>query len=248
METVANRKPLIAAVITAAGLLLVSGTAFRILADYLARPGDSIPLPPGTLARLPLRIGEWEGRDVPLSEAIIRATDTDAHINRVYSQSTRGETVALFIAYGVRARDLMPHRPEVCYPGAGWTLLDTRSLEVPLADGTRLLCSIYTFSRTGGLDSQAISVLNYYVVDGDYCPDVSLLRSKAWRGSGGIRYMAQVQITCSGGAALTAEARLEAVRAFAVAAGSSIRALLPESSPAPAETAGTVADPRRSNP
>jgi hypothetical protein len=133
-----------------------------------------------------------------LAEAIVLATDTDAHISRIYSRRNNSEYISLYIAYGARARDLMPHRPEVCYTGAGWTLIDKYSKKLSLSnkEKTELPCNIYKFSR-GALSTNETLVLDYYIVDGQYSRDVSLLRSKAWRGSGTIRYVAQVQIVAS---------------------------------------------------
>jgi hypothetical protein len=71
-------------------------------------------------------------------------------------------------------------------------------------------------------------VLNYYIVDGQYCPDVSLLRSKAARGTSGIRYMAQVQITSSANGRLTPETAGRSVQAFAADSAQAIRAVMPD--------------------
>lgn len=225
MSEQSGRRHMLAVTVTAVGLLVSSGIGYRALAAYLARPTDSVPLPPGTLARLPLSIGQWTGRDVAVDEAVIRATDTDDRISRQYSQPA-GD-VGVYVAYGVRARDLMPHRPEVCYPGAGWTLQDVQPAELSLSDGSRLPCRVFRFSR-GALDAQQVTVLNYYIVDGQYCPDVSLLRSRAWRGGGAIRYMAQVLITCSGNAISSPESTGELVNRFAIESAGAIRTLLPD--------------------
>jgi EpsI family protein len=222
-----KRNTLLAAAL-AVVVLVAGGLAYRILADRLGRVGDHVALPPGTLAHLPLSLGEWTGREVPLDAAIIKATATDDHVNRVYARSPTGQAVGLYVAYGVRARDLMPHRPEVCYPGGGWTLDNSEPLELPLASGAKLPCRIYRFSR-GTLNHEAITVLNYYLVDGQYAPDVSLLRSKAWQGSGSLQYMVQVQVTCSGQSPLDPDAPANAVRRFAALSAMPIRALLPDS-------------------
>jgi len=134
--------------------------------------------------------------------------------------------VQLWIAYGVRARDLMPHRPEVCYPGNGYTLEDTRPVELPIGGGQQLECRTYQFSRSG-LGAGPMTVLNNYIVDGQYSPDVTLLRSKALGGSAGIRYMAQVQIVASGGGAASGAAS-RSVQAFAVDSAEAIRGLMPD--------------------
>jgi EpsI family protein len=204
--------------------MLVSTVAYRVLAARLEAPVNTTPISPSALERLPLQIGGWTGQKVPLDEAIVRATDTEAHINRRYSRHNASENISLYIAYGVRARDLMPHRPEVCYTGAGWTLIDKRSMELPLSDGMELPCMALQFSR-GTLNTKKTVLLNYYIVDGQYCRDVSLLRSKAWRGSGTVRYVAQIQIAASATSNLTADSAARIISDFAVESASSISRL-----------------------
>ncbi len=219
-----NSKSVIIAAIVAGFLMFVSSAAYRVLAARLEAPINTTPISPAALERLPLQIGDWMGREVPLDEAIVRATDTDAHINRSYSRNNASQYISLYIASGVKARDLMPHRPEVCYTGAGWTLIDKRSMELPLSDEMELPCNTFRFSR-GTLNTNKTVLLNYYIVDGQYCRDVSLLRSKAWRGSGTVRYMAQIQIAASAKSNLTADSAARMVSDFAVESASSISRL-----------------------
>lgn len=207
-------------------VLAASGVGYRIVASQLARPAESVPLPEGGLARMSMEIGDWTGRDVPLSQAIIRATGSDQVLNRSYARRGGMQTVGFYISYGVQARDLMPHRPEVCYPGGGWTMRDSRQEEIAVPGGKPLSCRVYQFDKTG-MDGRPMTVLNYYIVDGQYSPDVSLLRSKAWRGQAGAHYMAQVQIVCSGGAGIAAGSSTEAVKAFAAASAVGVWNVLP---------------------
>ena len=209
----------------AVAFLVAGGAGYRVLAGYLEGQATAKPLPKGTLARLPMRIGEWMGKDSPLGEAVVKATGTDDHVNRSYFRGPTGDRVSLFLAYGVRARDLMPHRPEVCYPGVGWALQANREAALDLPDGSKVQCRVLDFSR-GGLSTGYISVLNYYIVDNEFCPDVSLLRSRAWKGTGAIRYMAQVQITSAAAEGFPREAAARAVRSFAVDSAPAVRALL----------------------
>ncbi len=210
-----NRRPVIAATMTASCLMLVFGVAYGTLAARLNGSGNSTPIPAAVLDRFPIQLGEWTGQDVPLDEEIVRATDTDAHLSRRYSRHGNLESISFYIASGVKARDLMPHRPEVCYTGAGWTLMDRRSLELPLGDGTRLSCNVLQFSR-GALNKQGVLVLDYYIVDGEYCRDVSRLRYKVWRGSGAVRYVAQMQISTSITEILNADVATKIICDFAV--------------------------------
>ena len=219
-----NRKLVIVSAVVAGFLMLVSTAAYRVLAARLEAPVNTTPISPAALERLPLQIGDWMGREVPLDEAIVRATDTDAHINRSYSRNNASQYISLYIAAGVKARDLMPHRPEVCYTGAGWTLIDKRSMELPLSDGMELPCMALQFSR-GTLNTKKTVLLNYYIVDGQYCRDISRLRSKAWRGSGTVRYIAQVQIIASTTVNLNADSATRLVCDFAAESASSISRL-----------------------
>jgi len=216
-----NLQSVFIAAITACLLMLFFGTAYRVLVAQLAASVNTAVLSAAALEQLPLQIGGWTGQEVPMDEAIVLATDTDAHINRNYSRHNNSENVWLYIAYGVKARDLMPHRPEVCYTGAGWTFTESRSMDLPLSDGTILPCKTLQFSR-GTLNIEKVTVLNYYIVDGQYCRDVSLLRSKVWRGSGTVRYVAQVQIIASNPSNLTIDAAVKMAYDFAAESALSI--------------------------
>ena len=220
-----RRRPSPYVSVTAAVIVLaLSGVAYRATAERFGRSGEGVVLPQGTLARIPLTMGDWRGKDVPLDEAVVKATDTDQLINRFYSHATSARRVAFYVCFGIQLRDLAPHRPEVCYPSAGWTLEETKVVEVPLSNGSTIPCQVHSFKR-GGLQSSKMTVLNYYIVDGEYCPDVSLLRSRQWQSEGQTAtYAAQVQITVSGNS--SGGAPEQTVREFASVSGSPLRDLL----------------------
>lgn len=209
-------------VAAALAMLIASGAAYRVANAHLSPDGRATVLPRGTLARLPLKLSGWVGRDTPMSKETIQATDTDDHVSRLYIAPDGRRRVALFVGYGVRLRDLAPHRPEVCYSGAGWTLDETVPMTWERDDGETFESRIHRFRR-GGLGTMRMTVLNYYIVDGRYCPDVSLLRSKAWRKSAS-NYVAQVQIACSSGS--RNDKCEETVKAFARESAEAIRACL----------------------
>ena len=219
-----NQRPLVAAAVIASFLMLVFGLGYHVLAARLRAPVNTTPISPDALEGLPLQIGDWTGQDVPLDEDIVRQTDTDAHINRQYSRHGGLESISLYIASGVKARDLAPHRPEVCYTGASWTLIDRDSIELPMDNGAKLPCNILQFSR-GALSTEKVIVLDYYIVDGQYCGDLSLLRWKAWRGSGTIQYVAQIQIITTITTNQTASAAKRIISTFAVESASLIAQL-----------------------
>jgi EpsI family protein len=216
-----NHRSVAAAAVAASILTLVFDLAYHTLVARFEVSVPSNPVVPQMIQRLPMHIGNWTGQDIPLDEAIVRMTGTDGHISRRYSLYSGAENVGLYIAYGVTARALAPHRPEVCYVSAGWTLMDRRSAELPLENGGKLPCSIFRFSM-GGLNAKRIVVLDYFIVDGQHCGDVSLLQSRAWRGSDTVNYVVQVQISSTENLLRDTDSVTELVTAFAVDSALSI--------------------------
>jgi EpsI family protein len=219
-----GQRAVIIAALAASFIMCFFSVGYRVLAAKLDAPGDAEPISPEALERFPIQLGDWTGQEVPLDEAVVRATDTDAHISRNYIRHNGSEAVWFYVACGVRTRDLTPHRPEVCYTGAGWTLIDRQLTELPLSNDMKLPCNVMQFSR-GTLNKKKVVVLDYYIVDGEYCPDVSLLRWKAVLGSGTVRYAAQVQVVASVTPSLDVDSAANLVCAFAVESASSISEL-----------------------
>ena len=208
------------ATMVAVGFLLLSDLGYRCMASRYAQVGRSVPLPPGTLAKIPMKIGDWTGTDVPMDQDVIYRTQTDDRINRVYRRGQ--DEVNFYVAYGVRTRDLFPHRPEVCYEGAGWNLDDQKELNLQGNDEVALPVQIQKFTR-GELEKEQVMVLNYYLVNGVYSADVSGLRRDAWRLDKHQSYCAQVQITAS---TFSNERSELLIGTFAQAAGPFVRDLL----------------------
>ena len=156
-------------------MMLTYGIGYRFLTARLAAPVDAVLLSSEDLARLPLQLGNWAGRDWPLSDDVIEATDTDAHLSRTYSRRNPPEFVRLFIGYGVTPTDLAPHRPEVCYVGAGRRLIRRGVVELGLDDGIKLPCNVLQFSPNSR-DNNGVVVLDFYIIDGQYYADVSAVR------------------------------------------------------------------------
>lgn len=208
------------ALATAVILMLGARFGYGLLEARYTQAFHSVPIPRGSLDSLPLEMGDWRGHDEPIKESLIEVTDTDDHVSRSYQSPVNGE-IGLWIGYGGRLRDLVPHRPEICYPSNGYRLDSVTEIELKAVDGKPLPCRIMHFSR-GDLQQEHIAVLNYYLVDGEYSPDVSLLREKASRLDGSnARYVAQIQIVSSfSNWSQTPDAP---VQAFAVASAHEIR-------------------------
>jgi len=191
-------------------VLLFADLSYRSIALRLLCPTTSRPLDVSQLALLPLRIGGWEGEDIPLSKRVIEVARIDSCINRIYSLAGKGASISLYIGAGGAVRDIVSHRPEVCYTMAGWTLMNREYIELLCDDGIELECSVMRFSR-GDLELSNVTVLNYFVFNGELCGDVSQVLSAALHGG---TYVGQVQIASAAGD-LNVESATELVCAFA---------------------------------
>ena len=114
---------------------------------------------------------------------------------------------------------MMVHRPEVCYIGRVGLRTARHRKELALGDEATLHCTIFEFSG-GILDTTKIAVLYYYIVDGEYCRDLSDWQYRFWR----IGYIAQVHIVASF-QTQKADDTTRVVSAFAVDSASQIMRL-----------------------
>ena len=112
------------------------GLAFAGFALAGARETAIEPLPEGTLPKLlPERLGQWHssaanGVILPPESELSDRTYNEVLV-RIYDSPT--ESVALCLAYGAtQSRDMQLHRPEVCYPAAGFAVMSSRPVQLDL--------------------------------------------------------------------------------------------------------------------
>lgn len=85
------------------------------------------PLLKRPLASVPLKIGRWVGRDVPMDDRVLRETQADDYLNRLYEDTAHpGQRFKLWINYSVHGLNLR-HSPEICLPSGGWTKIESRT-------------------------------------------------------------------------------------------------------------------------
>jgi EpsI family protein len=84
------------------------------------------------LASIPLEMGDWSGRDLPVDPDIIERAQTTEFLNRSYESLNRpGVVVSLWVNYSREGTNLR-HTPEICLPSGGWTKIEshTRVIDV----------------------------------------------------------------------------------------------------------------------
>ena len=70
------------------------------------------------MSNFPMKIGDWKGEEITLRESDYAILETRNLIMRDYKNTTRGETVNLYIIYSSDNRRAL-HPPEICYTGGG---------------------------------------------------------------------------------------------------------------------------------
>jgi len=179
-------------------LIAASGLAYRLLAfhfKYLSETPLVLPVP---LSHFPTEIGTWTGKDVPIPQNIQRVADNDDFINRLYINNFNNEWVNVYIAYTAQPRTMLGHSPQVCYVGGGWVHDSTESAEIESKANRKIPCLIHSFHRPYP-ENDRITVLNFYIVNGQLTTDESVFSGLGWRtpniAGNPARYVAQVQIS-----------------------------------------------------
>ena len=80
------------------------------------------------VADFPMTIGQWQGTELPLSDLDYKILETKNLFVRDY-KNTAGQTVQLYVVYSEDNRKVS-HPPEVCYMGAGVTIIDKSLIDL----------------------------------------------------------------------------------------------------------------------
>ena len=88
------------------------------------------------LARFPMVLQEWHGRDLPLAADVIKVAAVNDHLNRQYEAGAGG--LGLYIGYYQSQRQGEAlHSPLFCLPGAGWQPVKTETTDVRLGSDVK---------------------------------------------------------------------------------------------------------------
>ena len=136
-------------------MLAVLGVATISL--HLLSHGEPV-MPSHPLASLPMAIGAWDGRELPIEQRLLDAVGVDDHVSRAYLDH-QNPPVLLYVGYYKSQRTgTTIHSPKNCLPGAGWQPVSSGKIMVPLPDGKNAQVNLYTIEK--GLERQ--SVLYWY--------------------------------------------------------------------------------------
>ncbi|HEY1380608.1 MAG TPA: exosortase-associated EpsI family protein [Gemmataceae bacterium] len=90
------------------------------------------------LAAVPATVGDWAGRDQEVNPREREVAQVAGFLSRRYVHARTGQAVSVVLLCG-RPGPVSLHTPEVCYLGAGFEEIGTRSpVDVPGSPGDRL--------------------------------------------------------------------------------------------------------------
>jgi EpsI family protein len=118
-----------------------------------------------SVSEFPMQLGDWAGRDVPMSSTVLASLGPGDFLTRVYAQPG-GQTprMDLYIAYfpSQRTGDTI-HSPKNCLPGAGWAPLESSHIQLQHpGGGAPLAVNRYIL----GMGDQRTLVLYWYQAHG----------------------------------------------------------------------------------
>ena len=112
---------------------------------------------------LPREIGTWKSIDTELPDAAVALLRPNVLISRRYVEDESGRSFVLLVVQCADARDMEGHYPPNCYPSAGWTSLQRKTVELEI--GSLDASSMdYRFERILQDGSEIISVVNLIIV------------------------------------------------------------------------------------
>jgi hypothetical protein len=143
------------------------------------------------LSTLPLQIGDWIGRNVPLDPRIEAETQSDDYVNRVYEDvKNPGRKLVLWVNYSRLGLNLR-HSPEVCLPSGGWTKIESASKPLEIKRPERPPFTLFHLGYSQGELVQRIGFWYYVFGEGSMERFVRALpitsrssHGRATRGSG----------------------------------------------------------------
>jgi EpsI family protein len=130
------------AVIAMMAVILVLSIAFS------RKPPTDIAV--ADVTTLPTQAGEWQLLgEIPLDEETMKQIQSDSHVHRRYV-NPQGQPVDVLVVYRRYGRREFAHRPELCFPAAGYQILSKSQTTLPyagrdvaavhlIADGSKVL-------------------------------------------------------------------------------------------------------------
>jgi len=188
--------------VLAVSLLISAGITYRVLASHFKLITDALITLPVPLSALPAQIGNWVGKNLPISTTTreyMEENFADDFLSRRYINAATKTWADVYIVYcSSRPGGILGHHPRVCYPGFGWIHDRTEPSQFISRTGQQIPCLINRFHKPAPANEHIV-VLNFYILNGRFSTnenDFSGFFDRRPNIAGDpARYVAQVQIS-----------------------------------------------------
>jgi hypothetical protein len=122
------------------------------------RPSPELAVLAARFDSIPMVIDDWQGTaiDVPPKERAVAGAV--ACVSRKYSNPVRGVSVTVVLLGGLPG-DISNHAPDICYPGAGYTLNATSPFDYRYGTGEKRAGFRTALAARGGVSPSVLRIL-----------------------------------------------------------------------------------------
>ena len=139
-------------------------------------PAESFDARLAALGRLPLKLGDWTGRDLSPEERVFERAGAAGGLTRRYEDG-RGGVVSVLLICG-RPGPISVHTPEICYAGAGYAAVTPRvKVTLPANPGAPLTPAAEfwatDFRKSDSVTPDYLRIFYAWTVDGTTRPSAN---------------------------------------------------------------------------
>ncbi|MFO0382391.1 MAG: EpsI family protein [Pirellula sp.] len=206
-------------------LIVMFLVSFLAVGWFKARISAEGEVPNFKLSNLPLVLGKWSGEEMEIMDETVQVMKAHDFINRLYFDD-KGRRILLHVAIWVNDGQISPapHHPTICFPAAGWSIIN-RSYTEFLLEGNNRSMELIKFQKDGtGVVTghwYELGKTTFTTSEGFFKQRVSLMGSRRWPFS--VKFLLQTD-------AATIEQAEPVIRDFAEVVREAFRELIESSS------------------
>jgi EpsI family protein len=129
-------------------------------------------------------LGKWSGEDIEMMDETVQVMKAHDFINRLYFDD-KGRRISLHVAIWVNDGQISPapHHPTICYPAAGWSIVNRSDTEF-LLEGDNRSMELIKFQKDGtGVVTghwYELGKTTFTTSEGFFKQRMSLMGSRRW--------------------------------------------------------------------
>lgn len=146
-------------------LLILEAVFLLGFSGVFLLPASPKKQPVGVELELPTLVGQWFGKEAEVTKKEQEVLGPDTEFSRKTYTNRAGDQIYVSIVLAGQDMNTSIHRPERCLPAQGWTIADSRVVNIPLAESRKLsatrLHNAHPLHTTDGRAGTLYN-LNYY--------------------------------------------------------------------------------------